>query len=476
VIVCFHARGPGGFGALSVFKIEVPDMRFFNTDVWLRRLRGLMLVLVFISVFLYIFSLNFRTPSKMDILQRSVTETVSPPIKLFGRIFAGIEDLFYQYIWLKNLRGENESLKREIAELETKVTSYQEAFVENQRLRRLLDFKTSIGAETVPAQVIMHDLTGWFQTLMVDKGFRDGIAPDMPVVNDEGLIGRILDVSDRHCRVLLITDQGSSVDAIDQRNRVRGILCGKDPNVCLLKYIRSNLDIREGDLVITSGKDGVYPKGLRLGVIQAAYKDPVDLFQKIEVKPLVRLSALEEVLIIKRCGVGLDVEEDGQPCAIAPETQPQTQPNPAGQAGIEANPGTKPAKLPGTAVSKPKTAAKPQAAPRTRTPDSRLNAQTAPSAKPRAKPSGKPPAGSASKPPEGAAGKPPAGSSGKPPAGSAGKPPEGAAGKPPEGAASKPPAGARAKPGAKVKPQSETPGKPQSGPQGQEGPKPKVEQ
>ncbi|MGA2404998.1 MAG: rod shape-determining protein MreC, partial [Syntrophobacteraceae bacterium] len=264
-------------------------MKFFNTGVWLRRLRGAFLILVFIIVFLYIFSLNFRTHNKMDVFQRSVTETVSPPIQLFGRVFSSFEEFFRDYIWLKRLRGENESLKRQLAELENKLTSYQEAYVENQRLRRLLDFKTSIKAETVPAQVIMHDLTGWFQTLMVDKGFRDGIAPDMPVVNDEGVIGRILDVSDRHCRVLLITDQGSSVDAIDQRNRVRGILCGKDANGCLLKYVRGNLDIKEGDLVITSGKDGIYPKGLRLGVIQAAYKDPVDLFQKIDVKPLVRL-------------------------------------------------------------------------------------------------------------------------------------------------------------------------------------------
>jgi rod shape-determining protein MreC len=303
-------------------------------------MRGALLILVFISAFLYIFSLNFRTPNKMDVLQRSVTETVSPPIRLFGWLFSYLEQFFKDYIWLKNLRGENESLKREIAELQSKVTSYQEAYVENQRLRRLLDFKTTTMTETIPAQVIVHDLTGWFQTLMVDKGFRDGVAPDMPVVNDEGLIGRVLDVSDRYSRVLLITDQGSSVDAVDQRNRVRGILCGKDANGCLLKYIRGNLDIKEGDLVISSGKDGIYPKGLRLGVVRAVFKDPVDLFQKIEVKPLVRLSALEEVLIVTRVGAGLGVEEEDQPAASKPEVQTQTQTNPA--APPHAGPATKP--------------------------------------------------------------------------------------------------------------------------------------
>ena len=108
----------------------------------------------------------------MDFLQRSVTETVSPPIQLFGKNISAFEEFFRDYIWLKKLCGENESLKRELIELESKLTSYQEAYVENQRLRRLLDFKTMIRAETVPAQVIMHDLTGWFQTLIIDKGFR----------------------------------------------------------------------------------------------------------------------------------------------------------------------------------------------------------------------------------------------------------------------------------------------------------------
>jgi rod shape-determining protein MreC len=83
----------------------------------------------------------------------------------------------------------------------------------------------------------------------------------------------------------------------------------------MLKYVRGNLDIQVGDLVVSSGKDGIYPKGLRLGVIQGAYKDPVDLFQKIDVKPLVRLSALEEVLIIKRGGAGLDIDAASDPPA-----------------------------------------------------------------------------------------------------------------------------------------------------------------
>lgn len=292
-------------------EIEVPDMKVFSTGVWLRRLRGALLVLVFVSAFLYIFSLNFRTPDKMDHLQRFVTEVASPPLQLVGNVFSSFGEFFNEYIYLKNLRTENAALKQRIAYLESQLTSYQEAFVENQRLRRLLDFKKTTGYKTIAAQVVVHDLTGWFQTLIVDKGYRDGVAADMPVVNEEGVIGRILDVSGHYSRVLLITDQGSAVDAIDQRNRVRGILCGKDVNGCILKYVNANLDTEEGDLLITSGKDGIFPKGLRLGVVHAVYRDPASMFLRIEVKPLVQLSRLEEVLIIERPKIEMGPVESG---------------------------------------------------------------------------------------------------------------------------------------------------------------------
>jgi len=267
---------------------------------WLRRLRGALMVFIFLSVFLYIFSLNFRPPEKMDILQRVVVESFSPLIKSLGKVSTFVEDVIKEYVWLRQTRHENETLKGKVANLEQQITEYREAYVENLRLRRLLDFKSSVQAQPIAAQVVLHDMTGWFQTLIVDKGFHDQIAPDMAVINDEGVVGRILDVSDRYGRILLITDPGSAVDAIIQRNRVRGILGGKDANGCILKYVRGNLDVQVGDLIITSGKDGIFPKGLRLGTVQGIFKDPVDLFQKIEVKPLVRLTAIEEVLILKR--------------------------------------------------------------------------------------------------------------------------------------------------------------------------------
>jgi len=267
---------------------------------WLRRLRSALVIVTFFCIFLYVLSLNFRPAERMDLLQRAVSESFLPLFKGFSKVTAFADEVIGDYLLLRQIHAENESLREQVTALEQKLIDYQDAYLENLRLRRLLDFKSTIQTETIAAQVVLHDLTGWFQTLMIDKGLRDGIGVDMAVVNDEGVVGRILEVSDRYARVLLITDAGSSIDAVIQRNRVRGIVGGKDANTCVLKYVRGNLDVQEGDLVVSSGKDGVFPKGLRLGTVQGVYKDPLDLFQKIDVKPVVRLSALEEVLIIKR--------------------------------------------------------------------------------------------------------------------------------------------------------------------------------
>jgi rod shape-determining protein MreC len=211
-----------------------------------------------------------------------------------------VQQVFKDYWLLRETHQENERLQTQVAQLQNQLTEYREAYLENLRLRRLLDFKTTIKTEAVPAQVVVHDPAGWFQTLIVDKGAQDGVQADMPVVNDEGVVGRIMEVSDRYSRVLLITDPANSVDGMIERNRLRGILAGKDPATCFLKYVRNNFDVQTGDLVITSGKDGIFPKGLRLGRVRGVFKDPVALFQTVEVEPAVRLNALEEVLIIKR--------------------------------------------------------------------------------------------------------------------------------------------------------------------------------
>ena len=162
---------------------------------WLRRLRGAFFIFLFLAAFFYVSSLNFRSPERMDLLQRFVVETVGPVLKAFGNLSGLIENAVSEYIWLRNVREENQGLQQRVSGLEKKLIEYQEAYIENLRLRRLLDFRSTIQGEAVAAQVVVHDMTGWFQTLIVDKGFGVGFGRDMPVVMVEGVIGLIVDVS-----------------------------------------------------------------------------------------------------------------------------------------------------------------------------------------------------------------------------------------------------------------------------------------
>ena len=192
---------------------------------WLRRLRSALVIVTFFCIFLYVLSLNFRPAERMDLLQRAVSESFLPLFKGLSKVTAFADEVIGDYLLLRQIHAENESLREQVTALEQKLIDYQDAYLENLRLRRLLDFKSTIQTETIAAQVVLHDLTGWFQTLMIDKGLRDGIGVDMAVVNDEGVVGRILEVSDRYARVLLITDAGSSIDAVIQRNRVCSNMC-----------------------------------------------------------------------------------------------------------------------------------------------------------------------------------------------------------------------------------------------------------
>ncbi|SHG16762.1 rod shape-determining protein MreC [Desulfacinum infernum DSM 9756] len=265
---------------------------------WLRKLRVVLFALLIGGVFFYVLSLSFKVPERMDPLQRGVVETLGPLLRLTQAVGNTVDGWLKHYVFLRQVQRQNEMLRKELARLESELVRYREAFLENQRLRRLLDFREGLSLQTVPARIVVHDATGWFQTVMIDKGFNDGIRADMPVVNEEGVVGHVLQVSDNYSRVLLVTDRESAVDALIQRNRVRGILSGRDEESCVLRYVRANQDVRTGDLVVTSGKDGIFPGGLRLGVVQQVSKDPAALFQQVVVVPVVNLTSVEEVLVI----------------------------------------------------------------------------------------------------------------------------------------------------------------------------------
>ncbi|MCG6917457.1 MAG: rod shape-determining protein MreC [Deltaproteobacteria bacterium] len=254
-------------------------------------------ILIFLLA-LSLISANLHSRENMSFFESLVVGVTSPVQKAVWGVIGGISSIWRGYFYLVGLEKENQALKRELQELKLQVNRYREADLANQRLRALLNFKKSIATPLLPAQLVAFDPSGWFQTILIDKGRDDGVVRDMAVVSAEGLVGRVIGVSNHHAKVLLILDGNSAVDAYIQRSRARGVLVGLGLELCLLKYVQRNEDVQVGDQVISSGMGGVFPKGLLVGTVQEVVRGSSGLFQRVEVDPAVNFGRLEEVLVV----------------------------------------------------------------------------------------------------------------------------------------------------------------------------------
>ncbi|HUI45569.1 MAG TPA: rod shape-determining protein MreC [Nitrospirota bacterium] len=204
-----------------------------------------------------------------------------------------------EYIFLVNTEQENQQLQEEIGRLRIKNGETSELLLENNRLREMLNFKKLQPPSTIAVQVIGKELSPASSTVTINKGSNDQIQKDMAVITADGVVGRVETVLPGTSKVFLLTDPGSTVAVMVQRNREEGLLEGKLVN-CALKYVSYYADIQEGDLVVTSGLDGIYPKGLAVGTVAKVVKREAEVFQTVVVKPAVQFSRLEEALVLTK--------------------------------------------------------------------------------------------------------------------------------------------------------------------------------
>ncbi len=262
------------------------------------QLRKIVIPILIFLLALSIVSASLHTSEKMSFFEALVVEVTAPIQKVVSAVINGIGSVWKGYFSLVGLERENEALKRELQEVKLQLNKDREAALANQRLRALLNFKTSIPTPLLPAEVVAFDPSGWFQTILIDKGGNEGLVRNMAVVSGDGLVGRVIGVSNRHAKVLLILDGNSAVDALIQRSRTRGVLVGYGSDRCVLKYVQRNEDVQVGDKVITSGMGGVFPKGILLGEVQQVVRGNSGLFQTVEVEPAVDFSRLEEIMVV----------------------------------------------------------------------------------------------------------------------------------------------------------------------------------
>jgi rod shape-determining protein MreC len=256
-------------------------------------------ILLFVAATLL--SANANRAERVDPLARFVLEAVYPLQLGVTRMTEGVSHLWQGYVDLIGIRAEAEALRERVRTLEGELTRMAEVGAENLRLHRLLEIRPEVGHPLVAARVIGWGASTRDRTMTLDKGERDGVVKGAAVLVPEGVVGHVFETSPSAARVLLISDHNSGVDSLVERSRVRGIVQGQLSD-CDLKYVKRGADVRAGDRLVTSGLDGIFPKGILIGDVVQVQTHERGLFQTITVEPRVVFDRLEEVLVTTGSG------------------------------------------------------------------------------------------------------------------------------------------------------------------------------
>jgi rod shape-determining protein MreC len=211
-------------------------------------------------------------------------------------------NIWHNYFYLRGVRAENRSLKQQIERMSLEQARMSQDADQARRLQALLAFKEQFISKTLAAQVIGGSGSEQSRLVYIDKGYNDGIRSDMAVITADGVVGKVLraDPANRHvAQVLLIDDQTSGVGAILDKTRLQGILRGTPTGEVVLEKVMSDENVPAGEQVLTSGGDGIFPKGLLVGRVTKVSPGG-ELFLNIRVRPAADLSRLEEVLVVTK--------------------------------------------------------------------------------------------------------------------------------------------------------------------------------
>lgn len=201
------------------------------------------------------------------------------------------------YVALRSVRLENERLEQQIAALRIVLQQEQALATQSRALQSLLDFSTSISVETVAATVIAGGASPDFRTMTISKGTRSGLRANQAVLAPEGVVGRVITPGAFAAKVQLLIDRNAAVAALDERSRAQGIVVGTGTGRLRMEYVPGTMDVRVGDRVVTSGLDGIYPKGFVVGQIESVERSAAT-FSSIVIRPTVNFATLESVLVV----------------------------------------------------------------------------------------------------------------------------------------------------------------------------------
>jgi rod shape-determining protein MreC len=238
----------------------------------------------------------------VSLLQRGLWSVLIPPQRVMASAIHGVKGVWTGYVGLRGARDENRRLQEKVHSLENQLEATQQQIGEAVRLREILELRPILPFATLTAQVIAREGVPWFRNITIDKGQKDGVSLNAPVLGVAGVMGRVVSVGPTAAKVQLLLDRDCGVGVRIERTRTTAVVAGQvafsdsGTSELLMKYVPVLADVAVGDVVVTSGLDQIYPKGLVVGRVRSVGKGS-GLFKEVAVQPSANFERIEEVMV-----------------------------------------------------------------------------------------------------------------------------------------------------------------------------------
>ncbi len=296
--------------------------------------------LVLAAVLALLFFLVMREPGRVSIAENAVGSLFSPVVNAMDTATTYLRDVALGVRDYFKMGQDLEDARRQITDLKLQIVGLQEEAIENDRLKSLLSAKESAsGEDSLYAKVIGRNPGVWFDTFTINVGTTSGIQQNMAVVTGDGLAGRVYEVGANYAKVLSLIDSRSAVACLIERTRDNGVMRGKvetysDTPECNMYYLPAVSDVAPGDVVLTSGVDTLFPKGIKVGTVTAVSREQDSSERYIVVMPSVDFQHIEEVLVLRTV-----IESIPEELPVLPTPSPRPTPAPTPSAEPTVNPG-----------------------------------------------------------------------------------------------------------------------------------------
>jgi rod shape-determining protein MreC len=262
----------------------------------IRRRSGYLLLAVVIG-HLILISAQVNSGSGVPVLEAVSFGVFAEIQRTSAAMTGGVRGFWNEYVALRAARSQNERLLQELAALQVRLQEERALVLDARRMRELLDMRERLPLSTTAAEIIAGSAIPSFRTVTIDKGTADGLSADLAVIAPAGVVGRVVMPAARAARVQLLIDGNAAAGAMIERSRAQGIVMGTGDDGLRMEYVLSTADVVPGDRVVTSGLDGIYPKGLVIGEVESI-ETTGRPYVLLRVRPAVDFSKLEEVLVV----------------------------------------------------------------------------------------------------------------------------------------------------------------------------------